>query len=195
MTQGTVHDNLEGVLRAAFQTPGQASIDARFYQRAYAEACMLSAHAPYHVTWWARALAALSPLKTWPANVDCAWRVWELLRDAGWPTGPAVRSVDATSVPAMKQPTEQALRALSFGRRPSGPKVNAFSRNIEGDLRTVTIDRHMVRAAGFQSDTPDASAAYAIESAVLQLSVEYTIMPAECQAIIWAQWRRQKGLK
>lgn len=68
----------------------------------------------------------------------------------------------------------------------SGPKVVAFAANLLGDLETITIDRHVTRAATANAlDQASGRMRSRIESAVRRVAHERRIAPAELQAALY----------
>ncbi len=169
----------------------------RFYEHARQEIAGCATGTPYPVEWWCRAAAALSPLKSWATNMKCLWGLHNYLELAGWPTNEnLMRDIDPTNVKVgqMVSPTEAALRALAWGKYPTGLKTGPFARNLEGNLREVTIDRHMTRAAGIESDSPTYAQLFDMQAAIVRLAGRTGYFPAVVQAIIWGVWRDRKGL-
>ena len=67
-------------------------------------------------------------------------------------------------------------------------KTYNFAMNLHGSLNLVTVDRHMFNAAGTIHGKP---AARMIQSCVTELAARYNLQPAQAQAIIWLQYRKQ----
>jgi hypothetical protein len=77
-----------------------------------------------------------------------------------------------------------------------GLKVGAFYANLAGDLSQVTIDRHAIAAATRQegpAKSPSCTQYRELEAAYQVAASQLGIQPAQCQAITWIVWRRQKG--
>jgi hypothetical protein len=78
-------------------------------------------------------------------------------------------------------------------RELSGPKVNAFYRNLCGDLRSVTVDVWHHRAAlgvnGGPTVAPNKTQRLAITEATYRLARDLELAPAILQAIIWVTIR------
>jgi len=76
---------------------------------------------------------------------------------------------------------------------PSGPKVNAFARNLAGDTEAVTVDAHAAQAA---FGSPLAITAVRptlyriIAEAYTSLAHELNISPCVLQATVWVVWKR-----
>lgn len=132
-------------------------------------------------------IAALSPLQSWQAQVKftppsiAAWQSYN--------------SPAAIRGPGFFSNKDKAHRILS-GENPSevlsGDKVTRFYRNLCGDLSCVTIDRHMLTAAGWRKAlTPGAYRR--IEFAFRMAAEKFDLQPAEFQALVWNYWRRNEA--
>lgn len=171
------------------------SLHSTFYSRAWRFCCILADGTPYPAAWWARAVAALSPLKSWESNQHCALNLRKFLASLDYPRGRDLMDVEFPTIGAMGNPTVNALRALAFGAKPTGLKTGAFAACIEGDLRQVCIDRHMARAGGLDTDSPTATQVFDLQNAVLQAAEQVGEFPAVFQALVWGWWRDGKGYK
>jgi hypothetical protein len=162
---------------------------ARFYAVAHSIACDLSVGTPFTPTAWAYVIAAFSPLKQWENNLNIARLFRGALAVAKWRADRA----DFGALGAMRTRLDAAIAALSE-QVPNGPKVEAFALNIAGDLRPVTIDRHMVAAAGIAAagGSVRLGTLRELQAAVTMISPEWGMRPAETQAAIWGLWRSGK---
>jgi hypothetical protein len=71
-----------------------------------------------------------------------------------------------------------------------GPKTHAFARNMYGDTDAVTIDVHMMRAAGFDDrDSPTVVQYRELSVAVRRLARKHKMQPRDMQALIWIKQR------
>jgi hypothetical protein len=87
-------------------------------------------------------------------------------------------------------------RCMPPGFQLSGPKVNAFYRNLIGDLGPITVDVWMLRYFGFASDKAPTKKIYEnISARVRRIAKSYNLFPAEVQAILWSAVRSHNGHK
>jgi hypothetical protein len=129
----------------------------------------------------ASVIAATSPRTIWSFNVKHARAI---LAGEEIPAG-ALGTND-------KRGRDCAI--LGFDGLGNGPKVNAFARNIAGDLHAVTIDMWaLVAAMGETYGVPKYLArrgAYdTIATAYRDAADFYGILPAQMQAIVWVAIR------
>jgi hypothetical protein len=119
-------------------------------------------------------MSAFSPRVQWSRN-----KVLAELYLQGEPTpglAQSRRSADATMVAGI-----DALK---------GPKTHAFARNMYGDTDAVTIDVHMMRAAGFDDrDSPTVVQYRELSVAVRRLARKHKMQPRDMQALIWIKQR------
>jgi hypothetical protein len=142
----------------------------------------------------AAVVAALSPMTRWKENVAGAIRLiraFEQDRDAAEPPRNCTLFVkNATKAWAIMGGADAAdLFATS-------PKVMAFWRNLCGDEDAVTIDTWMLRSVG--EDTAARSGAKAplvrkVAAAVREAALMVAETPADFQAIVWVQIRREQA--
>ena len=83
---------------------------------------------------------------------------------------------------------------LGFDGLGNGPKVNAFARNIAGDLHAVTVDMWALSAAmgdvyGVPKYLARRGAYETIAHAYRDAADFYGVMPAQMQAIVWVAIR------
>jgi hypothetical protein len=72
----------------------------------------------------------------------------------------------------------------------NGLKTHAFARNMYGDTDAVTIDVHMMRAAGFDDrDRPTVVQYRELSVAVRRLARKHKMQPRDMQALIWIKQR------
>lgn len=172
---------------------------SQFYRRARSYARYLAAEhrLPYERV--CDVVAVLSPMKSWPENLRLAHRACEIVAKV-WPKDDLFLPVDFKDLPVMRERRVAVARAFN-GDGVSGPKVSAFAANIRGDLTQVTVDRHMLNAAGFEADNSTKHARERCVAWVHDIEQPDRVYnptdyyPAEVQAIIWAYWRKKKGLK
>lgn len=129
----------------------------------------------------ASVIAATSPRTIWSFNVKHARAI---LAGEDAPSG---------SLMANDKRGRDAL-VLGFDGLGNGPKVNAFARNITGDLHAVTVDMWaLVAAMGDVYGVPKYLArrgAYeSISHAYRDAADIYGVKPAEMQAIVWVAIR------
>jgi hypothetical protein len=129
-------------------------------------------------------IAALSPRVHWSRNMVAARAVAEAF-DTGLPF-PEVRGILGRNV-------DKAWR-IAQGEAPEsvlgGPKVNAFYRNICGDLDAVTVDTWASKVA--HPDAPEAIRELMyqdITQAYQIAAITAGIAPAELQAALWINIR------
>lgn len=79
-----------------------------------------------------------------------------------------------------------AHRALNMGFDAlNGLKTNAFARAIAGDPNAVVVDVWMMRAAGFDHDSPNVTQYRMVTDAVNRIARETGLEPRVAQALIW----------
>lgn len=155
-----------------------------FYHDAWVHACDIATGTPFDPESVAFAIAALSPNKGWTQNLNLARTAVALACNAADHSD--LSDVEDAIAPlgAMGSRKVAAAKALAWIEIPSGPKVSAFARNIAGDLRPVTVDRHMLDI--FRGDeTP--------EDWCSMKATTTGLWPAEVQAVLWGAHRNLKG--
>ena len=79
------------------------------------------------------------------------------------------------------------------GERPlqvlSGPKVRNFYRAMMGDENAMTVDRWMLRAVGWPTDTITNGQYDLVANAIRQASLGTGLTPAQYQAAVWVKVR------
>ena len=119
-------------------------------------------------------IAAFSPRQSWKRNKELT----ELFLQGKPTPGLGQSRVNANAV------MRQGIPALH------GPKTNAFARNIAGDTDAVTIDTHMVRAAGIDGrEAPTPKQYREMVAAVRRLARRWKMQPRDMQALIWIMQR------
>jgi hypothetical protein len=136
--------------------------------------------------------AALSPQISWPVNLIVAN---DLLAGRSPSVGGCLFANIRKAI-HLRDTLGQSHYPVGLAMRtayPYGPKVNAFARNLSGDMDAVTIDGHTVQAALLDPTWTKAihQTRYAIISDVYsQLAHELGLTPAVFQATIWLVWKR-----
>lgn len=180
------------ILVAAFAAKRHelAEVWASFYPAAHAFAEGLAHSVPwewheYNVFRVCDCIAALSPQVAWDYNMTLATRAVQL-----YATGDTeLRGLSGQT----KANIRNAASALNGTGPGKGPKVNAFARNIRGDWGVVTVDRHMLEAAGYDAKRPTVRTRADVARRVTLAARRIGEAPATTQALIWGWWRAQKG--
>jgi len=119
-------------------------------------------------------MSAFSPRVHWSRNKTLAELY--LQGEATPGLGQSRRNADAVMV--------QGFDALR------GAKTHAFARNMYGDTDAVTIDVHMMRAAGFDDrDAPTIVQYRELSVAVRRLARKHRMQPRDMQALVWIMQR------
>ena len=163
MNTNTIARNYRKILKSA--TPADIATAATWYVEAEAIAREIADD----VTVGASVIAAFSPRQRWATNVRMAraFMACEEVRTLG-------------------NNLRMAANALNSGFDAlKGPKTNAFARAIAGDTEAVVIDVWMMRAAGFESDSPNLTQYRMATDAVNRVAGEWDIDPRTMQALIW----------
>lgn len=153
----------------------------RWYKEAYAFAASLDSD----VERAAAVIAILSPMTSWPQNVDKARRAY-----AG----------DRTRL-GFTANRDKVSRILDDGEDwrnvMSGPKVIPFFNNIMGNSVPVTIDRHAIDIAIGRPLSDKERSVWMGKRNRAILSQAYTnaakragVTPSQMQAITWVHWRK-----
>jgi hypothetical protein len=95
----------------------------------------------------------------------------------------------------MDKSAKRADRVLLHGidalNTPTGHKTHNFAWNLLGDYDAVTIDSHMIRAAGLEQDSVSSGLMYEeLSQAVRRLAKRHGLRNAEMQALIWIAQRK-----
>jgi len=120
-------------------------------------------------------VAAFSPRQTWKRNVINA-----------------LAFSNGEHVAGLSNNMTMARNAMSMGFDSlKGQKTNAFARNIAGDTNAVTIDIHMINAAGLDASKGVNKSEYdLLADCVRVVAKEFGLAPSVMQALIWI---RQRG--
>ena len=122
-------------------------------------------------------VAAWSPRMPWERNLEVA-SLW-LQGETGLGLGSSV--VRAHDV------MKWGISALD---KPTSPKTYNFALNLFGDTDAVTIDVHMVRAAGIDDrDAPTRGQYREMTAAVRRVARRWKMQPRDMQALIWIMQR------
>lgn len=154
-----------------------------WYQRAEDLANALAAGTDFTVEQTAAVIAALSPRVPWHENVAGAT---DMVRAAArGAREPVVAGFDSNRAKAWRILHGEAIEDVLHG-----PKVEAFFRNITGDLDAVTVDVWAARAAGIDRDsfTPKQSAE--VQDAYREAARVLDMAPRNLQACVWVCIRR-----
>jgi hypothetical protein len=117
----------------------------------------------------ASVIAAFSPRQRWSTNVRMAQAF-----------------MACEDVRTLGNNLRMAANALNSGFDAlKGLKTNAFARAIAGDTEAVVIDVWMMRAAGFEHDSPNVTQYRMASDAVRRVAGEWNIDPRTMQALIW----------
>lgn len=126
----------------------------------------------------ARVLAVLSPNVTWAQNVHgthCAFEGWRV----GTPWQEWLGSGYGINRHKASRIIGGDLDALQ------GPKVSVFHRAIMGDPNACTVDLWMMRAAGFDHDSPTTRERRVVVAALQRVARETGETVRDLQAIVW----------
>jgi hypothetical protein len=176
----TMRANLLALYRSA--TLEERRAGRQWYRRARARArniARTTGRDPVHVCY---AIAALSPLCPWDANMryTAALASRRRFRNPGTFTKFA----------------RDAWEILERGalERCSGAKRQPFARAIAGDVSAVTIDRWIVRAVGMDYRNAPTTAQYRqITTALESCAREVGEFPRAFQAIVWVRLRDRRA--
>lgn len=122
-------------------------------------------------------VAAWSPRMSWKRNLEVA-DLW-LQGEKGLGLGSSVVRANAVM--------REGISALN---KPTSPKTYNFALNLFGDTDAVTIDVHMVRAAGIDDrDAPTTVQYREMVAAVRRLARRWRMQARDMQALIWIMQR------
>ena len=122
-------------------------------------------------------VAAWSPRMPWKRNLEVAG-LW-LQGETGLGLGSSVVRANAVM--------REGISALN---KPTSPKTYNFALNLFGDTDAVTIDVHMIRAAGIDDrDAPTTVQYREMVAAVRRLARRWRMQPRDMQALIWIMQR------
>lgn len=158
---------------------------ACWYPLAYLQLFYWAEKYGYSVETLAVATAMISPQCQWEVNLEI---MRDLLEGKIRPRAGALRRNVRTARRILK---DRATDIREYCK--DGPKVEAFSANLSGDLDAITIDVHSGQAA--LADPTDATAwtrpRYAIIAEAYRDAARQTRRrPAILQAIVWVTWKR-----
>jgi hypothetical protein len=156
--------------------------DAEWYATARREARKRARAAGVTLNRYLAITAAMSPLQTWRTK-NGIWpnfdRADEILRGERRGLPAAVRMADRIAN------GERADHVL-------GRKTLAFYRNLQSASSTaVTVDRWMMRAAGFEHIGPSRAQYATVSEAVREAAAAAGISPHAMQASVWSQVKRE----
>lgn len=171
MNQGTITKRYHNIVKSA--TPADFASAGAWYANANAIATQMSYTYNIDIERAAGVIAAFSPRVHWSRNVNLA----HVFLKGDTP------SCLGRSIKSAKEVLKHGISALK------GPKTNAFARNIAGDLSAVTVDSWMMKAAGYNTISPNNTQYRAIEKSVKVLANRYDVEPAVMQALIWIKVR------
>lgn len=131
-------------------------------------------------------IATISPQCDWTSNLRIAF---EMLSGQSIVTGGALRA----NVAKARRVLQDGATSLD-GYFKQGPKVKAFSHNLQGNPWPIVVDSHAVQALKNEplftkSFHPAAYAVFADCYRDVALSVN--VRPCDFQAIIWCAWKRR----
>jgi hypothetical protein len=179
-------------LRATYYraTPEQKDIGLHWYDRVREEIRREALRLDVQASTLAIITAVLSPRCPWQFNLPAAVELvaaWKQCREPRL-VGPVL--------PANKVKAWELLCAGACSDvaglldRLTGPKVQAFARNLCGYADPVTVDVWMKRAAGYAESTKLTKTRYAVIAfAVQDLACFLRAAPCNVQAIIWTAAR------
>ena len=135
----------------------------------YAEAEAIAREISDDVEVGASVISAFSPRQRWSTNVEHA---------RAYMRGENPRTLGNN--------LRMAHRALNMGFDAlNGPKTNAFARAIAGDGDAVVVDVWMMRAAGYEHDSPNVTQYRMVSEAVKRIAHENNLEPRVAQALLW----------
>ena len=132
-------------------------------------------------------LAATSPRKQVKANWKMAAEVYRLYKNRSH-NPKAFGDYLGTLMPAH---LINVLRTFA-GKPLSGLKVNAFYRNLAGDLSVVTIDMWIIKAYGLKKSLTELQYKRLTDKITAEAE-QCGLLPAQYQALIWTAARRESG--
>jgi len=175
--------NILSIYRSA--TAQDRSEGMSWYREAYALAASLDSD----VHRAAAVIAILSPMTSWPQNVERATRAY-----AG----------DRTRL-GFHANRDKVARILDDGEDwrnvLKGPKVEAFFANIIGDPNFVTIDRHAIDIAIGRPLSNKERAVWMgkrnraiLTQSYINAAKREKVLPYEMQAVTWVMWRKNRAV-
>lgn len=128
---------------------------------------------PTHPSYLGGLLAACSPRVS--VKRSCKWALWLAMDPNTFPD----------DMPVSVRTHVQKFITLGLV---TGPKTGPFHRNLLGDPYCITIDSHMLAAAGLPKTGTKASMAQCQD--MVRDVAKHRCTPAEAQAAIWCGWFR-----
>jgi hypothetical protein len=130
-------------------------------------------------------IAAISPQCDWTSNLRIAF---ELISGQTTVTGGALR---ANVYKARAILANRATEVTNYFK--VAPKVTAFSQNLSGVRRAVTVDAHAAQAAtnNLNVNTVRPAAYIVFAECYRAVADELGIDPRDFQAIVWCAWKRR----
>lgn len=172
------------MIEEAYLAYFKAGVDMKdWYQQAHQDILVACRHLtqlgyPTHPSYLAGLLAACSPRVS--VKRSCIWAL-QLARDSeDWPNDMPI-SVRT-----------HVLKFIELGLV-TGPKTGPFHRNLLGDPYCITIDSHMLAAAGLPKSGTKANMTRCQDA--VRSTARYRCSPAEAQAAIWCGYLRTLGRK
>lgn len=163
LTATAVARRFRSMVRKA--TPGDIATASLWYR----EAEDIAREIAEDVEIGASVISAFSPRQRWSTNVDMARRFM---------AGENPRTLGNN--------LRMAHNALNMGFDAlKGLKTNAFARAIAGDTNAVVVDVWMMRAAGYEHDSPNVTQYRMVSEAVKRIAHENNLEPRVAQALIW----------
>lgn len=126
----------------------------------------------------ARVIAVLSPNVTWSQNVHGAHSAFE-----GWMSGKPWQEWLGSGYGINRHKASRILQGDLDALQ--GPKVSVFHRAIMGDPNACTVDLWMMRAAGFDHDSPTTRERRVVVAALQRVARETGETVRDLQAIVW----------
>ncbi len=183
MTPDVYRENLLQLFRTE-TTPEDIAAGVVWYPNARAIVRQWSREFSLPIAVVANVIAGLSPQCEWTRNLIAAENVL-----SGYPAGWGPLHGNVAKVQRLLGERGTDIRVYF----PHGPKVYAFSRNLAGSNRVVTVDTHAVQACHL-----DACLRLTIRERTYPLFArgyvlaahDVQMMPATFQAVIWHTWKR-----
>ena len=164
-------------------TPDEREYHTLFYERAHDEIRSWDFDTP--LGYRCDIVAATSPLKPWDQNLQLARDVLTEL-EAGR---------DGTAVKGLMGSRRKAATIAYHGGGPGGGlKVRCFAYNLRLNDMYVTVDRHMLAMLGY-GDRPTKTKIREAAKTIFDFADTMNYKPMHMQALLWATWRKLKGLE
>jgi hypothetical protein len=125
---------------------------------------------------YVQCLAATSPMSEVKSNITLANKAYNLIK-----AGKAIKGfIHCHRV---------NLERIAHGEAIHGPKTSAFQANLLGDSDLITIDRWIMRWAGYSNIAPNKAQAATIVERIEREAKEHNMSNRNYQAFIWARER------